>query len=710
MTDFFNIFYWWILIFIIGFASLPLTFFLFKRFFDRGYAFGKIIGLLIVSYLVWLFGSLKLIPFIIQSVGLFVFLTAAFNFYLAKKKKIDLKAVFKSRYRIFIFEEILFFLALVVWSVIRGYQPDIEGLEKFMDYGFVNSILRSKYFPPADMWLAGETINYYYFGHLISAVLTMLSGIDSAITYNLMMATIFALSLTAAFSLAANLFFLDEKGNPVLIRLKLKILNWEKLAPAVIDSQKFKILIAGSLGAFLLALGGNFHPLYWYLKNGNFKEYWYPDATRFIVEKFGAADNTIHEFPIYSYVVADLHGHMINIPNVLLILALVLTIIKEIQDRKKTGEILPLVILISLCLAIAFMTNAWDYPIYLLVIGGAFLFSHRLAGFKWVDSFIKTFTLGFIIVISSLVFSLLFHLNFKNIAQGVAKTDFHSPPWMLPVLWGFPLLNTIIFLVPHLADIIKRKKIFLSQTDALVSVMLSVSWFLVILPEFVYIKDIYIHSHQRANTMFKLTYQSFMMFALVESYIMIKTLASLKNQVQKAFFLVLISSLLLFIFIYPHYAVKSYYGLKNYRGLYGLNYLQQGYPDDYQAVLWLKKNVSGQPVIAEAVGESYTQFARVSANTGIPTVLGWRVHEWLWRGSFDEAGKRTEEVSQIYQSEDLNLTKNLLNKYNVKYIFLGDLERQAYPQLQEDKFEKLGKVIFSSSSDQTKIYQYSFTP
>src|SRR5258708_38797604 len=30
--------------------------------------------------------------------------------------------------------------------------PDIHGLEKYMDYGFVNSILRSQYFPPKDMW------------------------------------------------------------------------------------------------------------------------------------------------------------------------------------------------------------------------------------------------------------------------------------------------------------------------------------------------------------------------------------------------------------------------------------------------------------------------------------------------------------------------------------------------------------------------------
>ena len=61
---------------------------------------------------------------------------------------------------------------------------------KILDYGFVNSILRSGYVPPKDMWFAGGSINYYYFGHYISAFLTRLSGIATEISYNLMMATL----------------------------------------------------------------------------------------------------------------------------------------------------------------------------------------------------------------------------------------------------------------------------------------------------------------------------------------------------------------------------------------------------------------------------------------------------------------------------------------------------------------------------------------
>jgi uncharacterized membrane protein len=155
---------------------------------------------------------------------------------------------------------------------------------------------------------------------------------------------------------------------------------------------------------------------------------------------------------------------------------------------------------------------------------------------------------------------------------------------------------------------------------------------------------------------------------------------------------------------YPRFAIKSYYnGLKNFKGLNGVKYLASSYPDDYQAILWLAQKTSGAPVIVEAVGESYTDYARVSANTGLPTILGWRVHEWLWRGTFDISGKRTEEVKKIYTSQNEKEVKDLLEKHRVKLIFVGNLERQAYPNLNEKIFISLGKVVFASN--QTKIYQ-----
>jgi len=693
LSDFPFILYWWILIFGVGVVFLPLSFFLFGNFFDKGYAFTKTLGILLISYIVWLLGSLKIVPFFTEIIWLIIIGFVFLNYLILKyqisnikyqKYKLKFKSLIRKSWRIWLFEEALFFLSFLFWSYVRGFQPDIHGLEKFMDYGFVNSILRSRYFPPADMWLAGENINYYYFGHLVSAVLTKLSGIDSAITYNLMIATLFALTFVTSFSFGSNLFFIGKQKK--FGHLKLGIKN-----SLEIRNLKLEIL-AGLLTAFLLTLGGNLHPLWYLLKHGSYQGYWYPDATRFIVQQFGAQDNTIHEFPIYSFVVADLHGHLLNLPNVLLFLALVLAIFTQEMPQ------LLLYFFISLFLGIFYITNAWDFATYNLVFGSLVLLFNYLKYRNFLELFFQTSKIVFPVFLGSIILTLPFHLNFKNLVSGIALANFHSPFWMLLVLWGFPLFLTVIFLF----YLLKRKQ--RHMVDFFVLLLLGVSWFLIIFPEFFYIKDIYIHSYQRANTMFKLTYQSFVMFYLTAFYIIFNTIKFLKIKIFRFFFIVFNLSFLIFILlIYPNFAIKSYYGLKNYRGLYGLNFLKNLYPDDYQAVLWLKKNIDSQPVIVEAVGESYTDFARVSANTGLPTILGWRVHEWLWRGSFDEAGKRTGEVQEIYESNDLERTRLLLKKYKVSYIFVGSLERQQYPKLNEQKFASLGEVVFTSG--ETKIYK-----
>jgi uncharacterized membrane protein len=160
--------------------------------------------------------------------------------------------------------------------------------------------------------------------------------------------------------------------------------------------------------------------------------------------------------------------------------------------------------------------------------------------------------------------------------------------------------------------------------------------------------------------------------------------------------------------IYPYFAIKSYYGIFNenlqYKGLYGLNFLKDSYLDNWEAINWLNQNISGQPVILEAVGDSYTTFNQVSMATGLPTVEGWVVHEWLWRGGYEKPSARQTDVKTIYESADLDKIRSLLQKYNVSYIFVGAKEYEKYPTLDPSRFSSLGaKVIFQSGN--TRIYK-----
>ena len=122
--------------------------------------------------------------------------------------------------------------------------------------------------------------------------------------------------------------------------------------------------------------------------------------------------------------------------------------------------------------------------------------------------------------------------------------------------------------------------------------------------------------------------------------------------------------------------------------------------------MWLKKQATSDQrpatVILEAVGESYTDYARISSNTGFPTVLGWPVHEWLWRGSYDEPGKRVEEVRQIYEGTDKQSVLSLLDNFNITYIVIGKLEREKYPNLNEEILTSLGEKVFESG--ETVVY------
>lgn len=665
----------------------------------------------ILSYLVFLTGILKVFKFSEISVYalLIILFLANYGFLIFRKK--HLLPILKQNVKIFLFEELIFLGGLLFWSYIRANNPDIHGLEKFMDFGFLNSILRSDYFPPKDMWYTPLSINYYYFGHLVTAVLTKLSFIPSLITYNLMLATLFSLTFTASFSIGLNLF---EKIN-----------------------SSIKSVVAGILSAFLVSFGGNLTTIYalfkpyvpadtpvpfWQLPflPFNFPNgYWYPNATRFIY-------HTIHEFPIYSFVVSDLHGHVLDIPCVLLIIALLFSLMSKTKTLGNWKFEIGNLLLISFLLAVSYMTNAWDGLIYLLlsfmVLAVLNFYNKQRLIFsnKTLYRFLKEIL---IIVTGFFIFSLPFSLSFKPFVSGIGvlcapsfltniqklgpfifEVDHcqRTPIWQFIMLYGFFYFFVVCFVL-----FLKFKdKYKLSKSDIFVLLLIFLSTLLILLPEFIYIKDIY-PTYYRANTMFKLVYEAFIMLSLSCAYIVVKLLTNIKNGKILSCFFAATLLLLFFVFIYPVFAVNGYYrDLKIYAGIDGTDYLRLSYPGDYNLINWLNKNIQGQPVILEANGESYTDYARISANTGLPTVIGWPVHEWLWRGSYDVASPRINDVQTLYTTKDIALTKSLIKNYRISYIVVSALERQNYPNLDEDKFLSLGKIIFNK--DGTKLYLINF--
>jgi uncharacterized membrane protein len=141
----------------------------------------------------------------------------------------------------------------------------------------------------------------------------------------------------------------------------------------------------------------------------------------------------------------------------------------------------------------------------------------------------------------------------------------------------------------------------------------------------------------------------------------------------------------------------------------GLAYLRRFNPSEYEALMWLRGQTAyidgPPPVVLEAVGGQYSGYGRVSAITGLPTVLGWPGHEWQWRGGdHPEPGRREPLVEQIYTSPDLGVVGFLLDQFNVAYIYVGDLEREQYGPGGLEKFSDGLEVAFAN--DRVTIYRW----
>jgi uncharacterized membrane protein len=256
---------------------------------------------------------------------------------------------------------------------------------------------------------------------------------------------------------------------------------------------KKTIIAAGIISAILLTFAGNFHTPFYILKDGR-DQYWYPDATRFIGYNPDVNDKTIHEFPIYSFVVADLHAHLINLPFVLLFIALLFKVVSE-KEKKKID--LTGLILAGFTLGTFFMTSTWDFGNYLLATGVVLTLSIFFnKGFKISAVWDIGKTL-FVVVATGVATAIPFILNFTSIAQGVKFVHSHTPLWQLAILWGFPAVLTLVFIKLLLK--IKRN---ITLPDIFITGVLITSWILIFIPEVLYVKDIYTATHYRANTMF----------------------------------------------------------------------------------------------------------------------------------------------------------------------------------------------------------------
>ena len=756
---------------------MPLSAMLFRDWNDRGWIFSKSLGILCGGYVMWVLSTAHLLKFTAGAcAGSLVVpaVAAAAGGVLARRREggansASVKDAAKALpVRRILAEEALFFALLALAVYVIGFRPEAYGTEKFMDYGFVTSMLRSEYMPFADMWFAGESVNYYYGGQFFTAYLIRLSRVGAGEGYTFMRALITALSFMLPFSLASQM--MRDRGSADGGRCFGTKAGWASDGGAdhagaerkTSARAAFAERLSGLLAGLAVAFCGNGHYIVygvilsiWNGIRGVEYHYWFPDSTRFIGYHPDVADKTIHEFPAYSSILGDLHAHYINILFVVLVTAIayawarrVLAEKKEVGRAVEKAVLAPEVLLIGAMTGMFRWTNFWDFPIYYVVCGAVLFFVNLKLYEGDVKSFFEVMPgQAAVMFIAGKAAALPFTSSFDQISSSIGRTHAHSALWQLLILWGMPVVISVWFIaaraveahrgrqaaesaaavgadaVPGAAEgdataaavgsdaeaatfknaaqgLVGRILVFfrgMELPDLCAAVFAMCAMGLVWLPEVIYVKDIYGEAHHRANTMFKLTYQAYILFGIVMAYVLVRAIVAKKSRISFVgacagiYVLAVMSG-------YTVHGSGAWFGnvfrFEDRVGADAAVFVEEKLRSDAGAIEWLCANVEGQPVVLEANGDSYSDYGRVSVATGLPTVLGWYVHEWLWRSDTYFLKERAHDVELVYTGTDAEEVLEMIRKYEIRYVYVGKLEREKFPALNDGLLREVGTVVY----------------
>ena len=711
---------WWLLALFMGMVAMPVTGRLFEGFEDKGWLFSKVFAIAVIGFLTWFLVAVELLPFttaVCIGVSVVCGIICAVLFHVQLKKGIECYPAGKMQ--LIIREELLFFGIFLLWTYLAGFRPQAYGTEKFMDYGFMEAMMRSKTLPARDLWYSQGTINYYYGGQYFAVFLTKLTGSRVEVTYNLMRTFVAAFAFVFPFS---------------LVRQMAK----DRLYGRMSGKKKYLPSLSGVTAGIAVSIAGNVHyivyrcviPLIHKIQGVEETEsYWFPDATRYIgYNPVNDSDKTIHEFPCYSFVLGDLHAHVVNVMFVIFLVGLLYAWMKMIRNRGTEPEkqdlrdfwlrqlLMPHILLAAVLLGMFQWTNYWDFVIYVVVTGGVVLFANiiRFEG-KVVRVLAVTIVQAVEIIGISYLVILPFTLKFETMVQGVALAQHHTLWYQLLILWGLPVILTVLLIASILMEKLKgmkKKSLYrlmeaISVPDLFAVIMGLCAIGLIVIPELVYVRDIYENGNARANTMFKLTYQAYILFGMTMGYGIYRLIVVSRQKIFK-----ILSGVGLFVLIwtvgYFGNAVHAWFGEvwnpSQYKGLDATTFLETDFPQDAAAIRWLKENIEGSPVVLEANGDSYTGYERVSASTGLPTVLGWYVHEWLWRNDVPDLNEKSADIETIYTSADEETVKELIKRYDISYIFVGGQEQEKYgTNLNDSLLQSLGSIVFEDEMSGTYI-------
>ena len=842
MADILSALSWYLVITLIGASALPIALRLFSGLPGRGVALARPLGLLLWAFFFWLLNSIGILQNDLG--GELVALLLLVGIALWSLRGIGWRAQIdklRDSKRTVLAGELVFLLMFVLWVWVRGMNPEAAYTEKPMELAFINSILRSAQFPPQDPWLSGYAISYYYFGYVMIAMLTRITGVISSVAFNLSSALWFALTAAALYGIVYDISALWAKRNgmevarfsrnagllgPLFVLIVstvegvLELLHaggvfWKSAADGTLTSKFWSWL-----GILDLNQAPTM-PFDWVPSRATGWLWWRGSRVIQDMTLSGANIEVIDEFPFFTYLLSDLHPHLLGMPFVLLVVALSLNLFNgadvfparsfRLLDRVKDESFWLTALLLG---SLAFI-NTWDFPIYVGLFCLTWAYRRYQvegwhAGILW--DFLKN---GLMLGLAGFVLYLPFYLGFASQAGGILpslefmtrgvhfwvlfasllvpiiaisiflfrkkfdRTSFSASLkivgilltalFLLSLLYGAFILTlrqfgpglvasantslaalgekmslagsafaglhgnyatgeilwqtllrrismpgtwltlglllvlalTVLLVRPRstqVGDIDEGAQPGSLKVEGFLLILVVFGALLTLFPEYFYLRDQF---GWRMNTIFKFYFQAWILWGIAAaagSAILFRTLAGWRAIVYRVVWVIF----LLAGVAYPSVMLwnkTNAFSMREWT-LDGNAYFEKYFAGDYAAITWLQQAPLG--VITEAVGGSYTEYARVSTRSGQPTVLGWPGHESQWRGGGDEMGSRYGDIELLYETRQWDEADRILRMYDVRYVYVGSLERSSY-QVNTEKFDQMLHIVYQNG--EVTIYE-----
>ena len=479
------LFIWWFLLFLLGFAALPLTMRVLRFLPDRGYAFAKPLALLLWVYPFWLLTSLG---FLQNTFGVLVFVLIALAVLcwglLRGREQNSVVIWLRDNWRYVLIVEGVFLVAYLGFAYFRAFNPEISNTEKPMEFMFLNSILSSQTFPPHDAWMSGFAISYYYLGYVIVAALAKLGNVPAAYAFNMGLIMTYALAAVGAFGLLFNLVrFAQTESNARKTRASR--------APYVfgILAVLFLLVIGNLEGAFESGYNAGIGPREFYAAldlhgledvepSGSFvpqDNWWWWRASRVLNDKTPDGQGhveVIDEFPLFSFLLGDLHPHVLALPFGLLALAFALNFFTRpvvpldsddassatgVVAAIKAQVLTPSILITMLVVGALGMLNTWDVVTYGLIVAAAFaVYQYRARGSATLSMWASAGAFLILLYVGAYVLFLPFYLDFASQARGIAPNIFNRTPLHQYLI----MFGLFVFVVASLAVVL-----FMQQSD-----------------------------------------------------------------------------------------------------------------------------------------------------------------------------------------------------------------------------------------------------